>query len=56
MKTKHIAAIIVFILTLFGFWLAGFDFNERGVGAVTCYVSTLALTMLAYAYPDWSDY
>ena len=38
-----------------GFWLAGWDFNERGGQALFCYVFTVLIAGIIYSYPGWDE-
>lgn len=42
--------LITFSLMSFAFWLGGFDFNERGFNALTWFVSSMVVSVIAIAY------
>lgn len=60
MKTKYkislLIGVAIAVLIPLGYWLSGFDFNERGTKLCECYVMTLLLAAvgaaLTAAYPD----
>lgn len=52
---RIIFSIVNIILTLFLFWLGGFDFNERGEVAVICFLFSFAVGALSYTCPFIKD-
>ena len=51
-----IAAVCMFAYTTFIFWVAGFDFNERGSTAVSWVVfSTIAAMLGAWLWSLYKD-
>ena len=54
---KHLlVALITACLIICGFWLYGFDLNERGATALACYIASLFFGLVAFAASkDLSD-
>lgn len=52
MKKNFISAGVFFVLTTFAFWLFGYDFNERGVMAVTWFVVSTLIAALGFIFAE----
>lgn len=54
MSKKHLAmtvgALLGFIATTLGYWLAGYDFNERGNWALGWYLVSLLVAFFAAGF------
>ena len=48
LKCSILAGIVMGLLVLLGFWLGGFDFNERGEKAVICMMMVMTLGSLVF--------
>lgn len=56
MNMRYVATVLAAILALFGCWVAGFDFDQRGAYAFTTYLVTMASAILTYTCPVWEDW
>jgi hypothetical protein len=51
---KRMAVSFLISLLAPGFWwLTGFDFDQRGYAAASCFLAYLLLFISTYAYPKW---
>jgi hypothetical protein len=49
-----IFSIVVLVVTV-GWWMNGFDFNQRGTEAITWYVTSLAFGGVSVCFYNWND-
>jgi hypothetical protein len=54
MKRVVLSALVGLLVPAL-FWLGGYDFDQRGSGAVMCAVYTLLVGGMAYMFPGWDD-
>lgn len=48
---RYVIMAFGFVLTLLGFWVGGFDFNERGFNAGFVYLVSIGVVLAIYTYP-----
>lgn len=52
---RIVVSLIGSQLVPIGYWLAGYDFAERGLFAFFCYITTIFVAAVIYSYPGWSE-
>ena len=52
---RYVVTTVGLALTLLGFWVGGFDFNERGFTAGFIYLFSIGVSLAIYKYPGWSE-
>lgn len=55
-KARFWLAILFAALPPIGFWLGGYDYDKRGVAAVTCFIATILFAALGYTCPAFDKH
>lgn len=53
---KYILPVICFIIVVAGFWVSGFDFNERGEQSAAVYCITVFFVVVGFIFGAILDY
>ena len=52
---RHLGSFLITSLVPLGFWLGGFNFDERGGVALFCYAISLMVYIITVTFPGWKD-